>query len=285
MKKLLLLTAFVAMSMLAMAQTNQLVWSKGQFIYGTSIEKIDSLTYGKMEESDTFNLLLPHKLTLIDRDTLYLHDTIYVKIPTIGTPDGIHKYVDLGLSVKWATCNIGATQPEEYGNYFAWGEVRVKNDFYWSTYKHCINDYNKLIKYCSKSSYGNEGFTDDKIILDQIDDAATIVWNTHWRMPTNEEFTELLEKCTWEWTTQNGVNGYRVTSNVEGYTDCSIFLPAAGIMFGSNLSYVGTEGVYWSSLLYVKTPSYAYNLYFMSNKLSITSNYRYIGYSIRPVCP
>ena len=119
--------------------------------------------------------------------------------------------VDLGLSVMWATCNVGAESPEDYGDYFEWGEVEPKITYSWDTYKYCKEgEKKKLIKYCSKSSYGNNGFTDTKTILDVEDDAATVNWGNSWRMPTDDEFTELREKCTWLWATLNGVNGYRV---------------------------------------------------------------------------
>ena len=124
MKRILTIIALVAISMFAMAQTNQLVWANGRLIYGTSIETIDSLTYGGMEEVDTLHLLLPRTLIKVVYDTVYVHDTIYINNCDPETPEvGTHEYVDLGLSVKWATCNVGATTPEDYGDYFAWGEV------------------------------------------------------------------------------------------------------------------------------------------------------------------
>ena len=146
-------------------------------------------------------------------------------IPNPNPNTGNHEYVDLGLSVKWATCNVGASKPEEYGDYFAWGETQPKNTYDWSTYKWCNGSYDTQTKYCTKSSYGT---VDNKTQLELSDDAARANWGGSWRMPTDAEMTELREQCTWTWTTQNGVYGYKVTSKKSGYTNKSIFLPAAG---------------------------------------------------------
>ena len=152
-----------------------------------------------------------------------------------------YEYVDLGLSVRWATCNVGASTPEGYGHYFAWGETTSKSTYSWSTYKWCRGSYDTQIKYCSNSRYGT---VDNKKQLDMSDDAARANWGGNWRMPTETEIGELLEKCTWVWTTQNGVNGYQVTSESNGN---SIFLPAAGRLEGSSNSRAGSYGYYWSS--------------------------------------
>jgi hypothetical protein len=155
------------------------------------------------------------------------------------TPANGHEYVDLGLSVKWATMNVGATSPEEYGDYFAWGETKPKSDYNWGTYKWCDGDYNNMTKYCSHSKFG---IVDNKIVLDREDDAAHVNWGGAWRMPSKAELDELIENCTWSWTTQNGVDGYTVTSKTNGN---SIFLPAAGDKNG-NVQHNG-YGFYWSS--------------------------------------
>jgi hypothetical protein len=136
-----------------------------------------------------------------------------------------HEYVDLGLSVMWATRNVGATTEWYEGNYFACGETSGKSNYTWSTYKWCNGTSSSLTKYNNNSSYGT---VDNKRVLDPEDDAAIANWGGKWRMPTKEEFEELKTNCTWEWTTNNGKNGYLVTSNKPGYTDRSIFLPAAG---------------------------------------------------------
>lgn len=193
-----------------------------------------------------------------------------------------HKYVDLGLpsGLKWATCNVGATKPEEYGDYFAWGEVKRKTEYNWSTYKYVEKD-GKLTKYCSDSSYGKDGFTDSKIVLDPEDDAATVNWGGNWRMPTYKEMGELIEKCTWIWTTQNGVRGYKVV----GPNGNSIFLPAAGFRSGTSLLSAGSYGDYWSSSLYSSNPRYAYRVYFSSSCMYRDFSDRYYGFVVRPVCP
>ncbi len=192
--------------------------------------------------------------------------------------------VDLGLpsGIKWASCNVGATNPEDYGNYYAWGEVLPKEDYSWSTYKYANGSYNTLTKYCNDANDGDNGFTDNKTTLDLEDDAAHINWGGNWRMPTYTEIGELINNCTWEWTTQNGVNGYKVTSNKNSN---SIFLPAAGSRFDTYASIVGSFGGYWSSSLREYFPRYAWYLYLRSDERYRDFNFRYYGRSVRPVCP
>ncbi len=185
-----------------------------------------------------------------------------------------HEYVDLGLSVKWATCNVGATMPEEYGDYFAWGEVEPKEYYDWLTYKYY--DGSKFTKYCTSNSYG---IVDNKIVLDLKDDAATVNWGGNWRMPTKAEQDELKCNCTWEWITLNGVNGYKVI----GPKGNSIFLPAAGCMYEGTIINVGSFGCFWSSSLCVGGP---YNAYYASSgdcNFDWSDN-RFYGFSVRPVC-
>lgn len=204
--------------------------------------------------------------------------------------------VDLGLSVKWASRNIGATQPWEYGSYYAWGETgekgyhawgeaEEKSNYSWGTYKYCNGNYTTLTKYCTESSYGT---VDYKTTLEPRDDVATVKWGESWRMPTTEEVKELIEKCSWGWTTLNSVNGYRVT----GPNGNSIFLPAAGYHRGTGVSEQSSYGYYWSSSLNNKDS----NIYYGSNYAcclflgglghSVISNqYRYNGHTVRPVCP
>ena len=189
-----------------------------------------------------------------------------------------HAYVDLGLSVKWATCNVGATSPEGYGDYFAWGETKPKAKYNWSTYKWCEGSYDTQTKYCTSSSYGT---VDIKTILELSDDAANANWGGDWRMPTKAEQDELRTQCTWTWTTKNGVNGYKVTSKTNGN---SIFLPAAGNRSGSVLSSAGSSGYYWSSSLNYVDSDYACGLYF--NWYDVDwgyGSYRNDGLSVRPV--
>ena len=126
-----------------------------------------------------------------------------------ATYENGHEYIDLGLSVKWATMNVGASKAEDYGGYFAWGETEPKATYDGSTYKWCIGSTSTLTKYNTDSSFGT---VDNKTQLDLSDDAARANWRGAWRMPTDAEWTELCEQCTWTWTTQNGVNGYKVKS-------------------------------------------------------------------------
>ena len=193
-----------------------------------------------------------------------------------------HEYVDLGMSVKWATCNVGATKPEEYGDYFAWGETQPKDYYDWSTYKYCNGSSTSLTKYCTDSYYGT---VDNKTQLELSDDAARANWGGSWRMPTDAELTELCEQCTWTWTTQNGVYGYKVTSKKSGYTNKSIFLPAAGYRYDSSLGSAGSYGIYWSSSLYADKPSSAWSVLFYSGSVDRDNlDPRYFGFSVRPVC-
>ena len=196
-----------------------------------------------------------------------------------GTENG-HGYVDLGLSVKWATCNVGANKPEDYGDYFAWGETTTKSTYNWSTYKYCNGSSSTLTKYNNNSRYGT---VDNKTVLDKEDDAAAVNLGGSWRVPTKDEQDELRNNCTWTWTTQNGVKGYRVTSNKNGN---SIFLPAAGYRFDSSLGGAGSLCYYWSSSLYAFDTSYACCLYFTSSDVAWSSSLRRCyGLSVRPVCP
>ena len=192
-----------------------------------------------------------------------------------GVTNG-HEYVDLGLSVKWATCNVGATKPEEYGGYYAWGETEEKDDYDWDTYKWCNGSKNSMTKYCTDS--GN-GTVDNKTVLDPEDDVAHVKWGGSWRMPTKSEQQELLNNCTWTWTTQNCVNGYTVT----GPNGNSIFLPAAGYRKGTNLYYCGGYCYYWSSSLHESYSYDAYYLYFSSGRYGWYYFYRFYGRSVRPV--
>ena len=165
-----------------------------------------------------------------------------------GSGSGHHEYVDLGLpsGLLWATCNVGADTPEDYGDYFAWGETEPKDTYGWSNYQYCMGSSTTLTKYCSNSDYGYNGFTDNLTALWPEDDAATVNWGGNWRMPTIDEWSELYDNTTNEWTTQNGVNG-RLFTAVNGN---SIFLPAAGGRWDDVLDLDGRGGYYWSTSLY-----------------------------------
>ena len=169
--------------------------------------------------------------------------------------------VDLGLSVKWATCNIGADIPEDYGNYYAWGETETKDNYTSS----------------NSITYG-VGMGD--IAGDAEYDAATANWGSTWHMPTCDEMFELVDSCTWEWKTQNDVNGYLVT----GSNGNSIFLPAAGYRYGTSLSYAGSDGNYWSSTYGPGNSYRAYCLQFVSSYYDVSYVYRRdYGRTVRPV--
>lgn len=172
-----------------------------------------------------------------------------------------HDYVDLGLSVKWATCNVGALLPEDYGDYFAWGETTTKSTY---TKDNCKTYYYKLDNIACNVSY----------------DAAHANWGGSWRMPTKAEMQELMDKCTWTWTSQGGHNGYKVTSKTNGN---SIFLPAAGCCHGTSLYYTGEIGSLWSSTPDEFGMPIAYGIYFFNSGRSIDWYDRFSGRSIRPV--
>ncbi len=188
--------------------------------------------------------------------------------PQITKQYNSYNYVDLGLSVKWATCNVGATKPEEYGYIFAWGEVVRKSKYNWTTYKYCNGTKLTITKYTVQ---GYKGKVDYKITLDTEDDAAIVNWGDKWRMPTKKEQQELINNCNWTWTTQNGVKGYKVV----GPNGNSIFLPA-GLRDGEN-------GYYWSCSLYNEDSAEAYYLGFGTGGKTVYHSERQEGYYIRPV--
>ena len=190
-----------------------------------------------------------------------------------------HEYVDLGLSVKWATCNVNADAPEYCGYFVAWGEVNNSHYYDWITYKWCNKSYDTLTKYCTSSSYG---CVDNKAQLEIKDDFACARWGAGWRMPTETEWNELLENCIWIWTSKNGRVGYKITSKSNGN---SIFLPACGDRWKDGLYYEHL-GHYWSSSLDANRSSCAWYLYISKNEKYVSSYYgnRYRGYLVRPVC-
>ena len=182
----------------------------------------------------------------------------------------MHNYVDLGLSVKWATCNVGATTPEDYGDLFAWGETEPKEVYGWNTYNWCDGTGTNMTKYNS---------TDGLTTLLPEDDAAHVHWGGQWRMPSDVEMSELISDCTWELITKNGVKGYQITSKVEGYLDQSIFWPCAGYLNHDLNNIVSASARYWTNKC---NGSNACNLYEFE---TIMYNTRRCGCSIRPVMP
>jgi uncharacterized protein (TIGR02145 family) len=211
----------------------------------------------------------------------------------IEEPGSGNSAVDLGLSVKWASCNLGASSPEKSGNFYAWGETSPKSSF------GSMDGYKW--SYPEKSSYGDEirlyskynaskdqGKVDNKSKLDKDDDAAIAKLGGKWRMPTKKEFAELIENCEMSWTTVNGVNGMEFKSTINGKT---IFLPAAGLYgpkgnsnpSGTTLSEAGKSGYYWSSELN-SSPTQVAALCIKSNYQNVLNAIRTQGLTIRPVC-
>lgn len=185
--------------------------------------------------------------------------------------------VDLGLSVKWANCNIGAYSPENFGDYFAWGENKPKEVYASDDYRWSKGSSESFIKYFADSRNGQ---VVNKSVLDLEDDAAAVNWGEAWRMPKLEEIIELQDRCVWTWTTLNGVVGY----NVVGQNGNSIFLPAAGGHRNSLLFGVGSFGFYWSSSISTSDSSASYRFYFDSVGFYWRDFDRYYGFSVRPVC-
>ena len=179
-----------------------------------------------------------------------------------GRKNDNREYVDLGLSVKWATCNVGASKPEEYGNYYAWGESLPK-------FRHT----SKVVKFQAGTNLNNS-----------LQRRNTVMANWGgWRIPTNEEWEELINKCSWKKTELNGVVGYRVTSRIKGYTNNSIFLPIAGMLDDDFLFDAGQRGFYWSSSFLTISPDNAYCVCFDRGRPKKSTRDRRDGLSVRPV--
>lgn len=209
-----------------------------------------------------------------------------------------HEYVDLGLSVKWATCNLGATSPEAAGNYLSWGETSPKANYTWSTYLSDLGgtmtrstdagtDKDPLNEYVyDGSNYSTDGIKGTKF------DVAKVKLGNNWRMPTLAEFAELANtnNCTWKWYEKgniefNGVAGYKITSMKEGYIGQYIFLPAAGYQHKETVYGKYTYGYYWTATPSSVWAEYAYDFDFYSNGIRPDhANDRYYGHTVRPVC-
>ena len=199
--------------------------------------------------------------------------------PFVFTPP---ETVDLGLSVLWASCNLGATAPEEFGDYYAWGETETKSDYSWSTYKFATSETGPFSKYNIDSGYGP---VDNKTVLEPEDDAAYARLGKQWRTPTEEEWTELQDNCSWTWTTINDIPGRKVTSNIAGYTDKWIFLPSAGYMDETSVK-SSSAGYYWSSTLRTDGetgPTHGRRILEKEGSVTMGQAQRYYGMSVRPV--
>ncbi len=189
--------------------------------------------------------------------------------PTSGYENG-YEWVDLGLSVKWATKNVGASSPSDYGGYYAWGETSTKSRYDWNNCYDCLDGTG-----ARWSNYCFGGLT--QIAPMSGHDTARENWRGKWRMPTSEEIDELCMKCTWIWTTMNSHKGYRVT----GKNGNSIFLPAAGYRYGTGTNNVEEGGYYWSSTL--RSSDSSGYIYFNSNNYETYRTIRRNGQSVRPV--
>jgi uncharacterized protein (TIGR02145 family) len=188
------------------------------------------------------------------------------------------EYVDMGLSVRWGTCNVGAATPEEYGYYFAWGEVETKEYYQLNNYRWAASVSGMILKYCTNSFLGN---VDNKTQLEPEDDAAHVICEDMWRIPTEYEFNELINNCSITWTSSNGVYGLEFVSNKNGN---SIFIPAAGYYYDveKDASYFG---YYWTSSLDINDSTKARQFAFNEDGHNLSSSTRYFGQTIRPVLP
>lgn len=204
-------------------------------------------------------------------------NTKFYPVTHVNAVVGINKYsekqpafIDLGLSVKWATCNVGANKPEEYGDYFAWGEVEPKKVYSWSTYKLCNGSSSSLTKYTS---------SDGKTKLESVDDVVIYKYGSDLYLPSPNDWDELKTKCTWTWTTQYGKYGYKVT----GPNGNSIFLPAAGYKYDSSTS-TASYGYYWMNEVWATKHNGQAFAFYSSSRYN-TGSPRHYGYSVRAVCP
>ncbi len=257
------------------ASDKSVTWSSSD----SAIASVDNS--GKVTAKKTGNATI--KATANDGSGVFASCAVRVKEPYTAVAG---EAVDLGLSVKWSSMNLGATSPSDYGDYFAWGETEPKDNYIWATYKLCNGSSSTLTKYNNSSSHGTVDNKTEFKEYDYVDDAARQALGGEWRIPTDAEWTELREQCTWEWTSNyngTGIAGRIVTSKKTGYTDKSIFLPAAGRRYGTNLDNAGSYGFYWSSFLDTDRPRGAWNVYFGSDYVGRGGDSRYCGQSVRPV--
>lgn len=194
-----------------------------------------------------------------------------------------HEWMDLGLpsGTLWATMNLGASSPEKYGDYYAWGEVATKSYFTFASYtlSKDPDGYTRYVPKAKAGVFGYDGFYDTLTSLAEDDDAARAVWGEGWEMPTYEQMQELLTCCTWVWTQLNGINGYRVY----GPNGQSIFLPASGSRSVSHKVGVGKCTFLWLRDLYTPNPSMGCCLYLNERMYYLSTSLRYLGQVVRPV--
>ena len=288
---LVLSLALAATSFLQEAQAQFVVWKDGQPVYADYTGVPD---YFEMKAADKPAV---KESQAVDRSKVG------------GAIAKESEAIDLGLSVKWAPWNLGASQPSDYGEYFAWGEVVPETDengnylsYDWDTYYWMAegkSDWTNITKYQAEDfqyaadwyDHAKDFIGDGKTTIESSDDAATANWGGKWRMPTQAELAELSnsDNCEWTWTdnyNESGHSGYVVKSKKTGYEDAVLFLPAAGYRWRSNLDYEGSYGYYWSSELSPWNSNYARDLYFYSGGHGADGySYRYNGFSVRAVCP
>lgn len=267
--------------------------NSSEMTYGICYGKTDNPTFSdksaittKVDEKNNYTLRLiniPVGSTIYYRAYVVWNNSIYYGKIKSFTKELLVDIIDLGLSVKWASFNLGADYPEDLGSYFAWGEVEEKDDYSWYTYKWDENYGWGMTKYCLEDYYGS---VDGLRFLIADDDVAKKQWGGKWRTPAGYEFEELLDEnnCTWSWTKQNDIEGYLVTSKKSGFEGNSIFLPAAGSHEGRAHNSVGIYGRYWTNSVCPGYSNTASELYFSSNHKQLYNNYRDVGQSIRPVC-
>ena len=242
------------------------------WFFGFSFESVEDNSYSNRVNGHSIRpVFSPDSLSLFEG---------YMDTPTIEEKPTLiingHEYVDLGLSsgILWATCNIGASSPEGYGNYYAWGETSSKEEYTWSNLNYCSNSFgNVFTKYFIAK--GNETIRE----LESMDDAASVNWGEGWHIPSNESWQEIFDFCEWKWSNQDGHVGYRII----GPNGNSIFLPAAGYRDGKELNNVERLGYYWSSSLHESNSKDAWGLYFGRIGIYQNNAERYQGRSIRPV--
>lgn len=208
-----------------------------------------------------------------------------VEVRSLAIPET----VDMGLSVGWASFNVGASSPTEFGGFYAWGETVPKQDYDWNHYKWCNGSPYSITKYCTKANYGYNGFTDMKSCLEREDDAASVQLGCHWRTPTDVEWMELIEGSTWSWASMEGMQGMLVTSVKTGN---SLFLPACGNLgtidydngpIEPELILSGGSGNYFSSSLYEDQSYRAWEVIFNSTSVYMNKGFRWLGRPIRAV--
>lgn len=239
--------------------------------------RVDGIDYTWQSTDETVATVKDGVVTTIGEGTcnIVVSGANLTAVCVVNVIDAKPECVNLGLSVNWATFNVGAVSPSDNGDFYAWGETEPKDDFDWSNYKYYAN--NDLSKY---------NYDDYKRVLDSDDDVAVQEWGGEWRMPGKSEWSELIDSCNWEWTSLNGVKGYKVTSKVQGYTDNYIFIPAAGYHNGIYWQNEGLACVYWTRTLVNDDAYNAYYAWFdLEGDIDIYDYYRSFGFSVRPVCP